>query len=332
MTLLVGIASLDDKAYRERPSAEERSPREGMPSTTDMLALYLEEIGAIPLLTTEEEATLVRRAHQGGQRAYQEPDERADMQGNCTPSRTQESEDARRKIIESNLRLVVSIASRYNGRGVPLPDLIREGNLGLLRATEKFDYRKGFRFSTYATWWIRQAVTRGLANQRRSVRIPVHIMGRASQISDATRRLSQELGREPTQEEIARETDLSAEQVQQAAKASLYPISLDQPIGPGYEPVVAELPEDGTEACPEDLTLRKLLCEEVRAALRGLTCRERRVICLRFGLGVSRDYTLEQIGRELGLTRERVRQIEMEALDKLRHDESFSESLRAFLR
>lgn len=331
MTGLIGSALDDETAQCEEPSTRAKAQAADVPVVTDLVTLYIQEIRSIPLLKADEEATLLRRIFEGAQQLGEPPDEQDDTRRDCAPTRTQEHEDARRKIIESNLRLVVSIASRYSGRGLPLSDLIEEGNLGLLTATEKFDYRKGCRFSTYATWWIRQAVTRGLANQNRTVRIPISMLTRMKQISEATHRLQQVLGREPTSEEIARQTDLSVEQVRQAMKSSLYPISLDQSLGSDDEAVVTEPAEHGATAHPDDLTFRKALREEIHTAMSRLTEKERRVVSLRFGLGTHQDHTLEEVGKEVGLTKERVRQIEVEALDKLRGDASLCASLRAFL-
>ena len=308
-----------------------REPRrEPTSGTDDSVAVYLRDIGAIPLLSAAEEVELARAIEQGKKAVHEldlplEGHERARVVHDV-----EAGERARRRMIESNLRLVVSIARRYSGRGMPLSDLIEEGNLGLMRATEKFDHTRGFRFSTYATWWIRQAVTRALASQSRVVRLPVHVSDMMNQVSKATTKLSQELGREPTSDEIAAEVHLAPERVREILKASQQPISLEQPYADGAEGAVAELIEDKNAQQPADEVSRELLRETVHSALRGLSDREQRVLSLRYGLVGDHTYTLEEVGRLLGVTRERIRQIEKEALWKLRQP-GRSEGLRSFL-
>lgn len=299
-------------------------------ASEDSVAVYLRDIGAIPLLTAAEEVTLAK-AIEAGKRAGQRLESSLGNEERALALREQEyGLGARRKMIESNLRLVVSIARRYSGRGLPLSDLIEEGNLGLMRATEKFDYHRGFRFSTYATWWIRQAVTRALASQSRIVRLPIHVSEMMNDVSKASHKLSQELGREPTNEEIAREVHLTPERVREIVKVSQQPVSLEQPFGRDGEGPVTEMVEDKAIGQPADRVTLAMLREEVRAALRGLTDREQRVIALRYGLSGEQLYTLEEVGKVMGVTRERIRQIEKEALWKLRQP-GRSESLRAFL-
>jgi RNA polymerase primary sigma factor len=298
--------------------------------TEDSVAVYLRDIGAIPLLSAAEEVELAKRI-EAGKRAAKDL-ELASSEGEraLLSAEAESGERARRRMIESNLRLVVSIARRYSGRGMPLSDLIEEGNLGLMRATEKFDYHKGYRFSTYATWWIRQAVTRALASQSRVVRLPVHVSDMMNQVSKASLKLSQELGREPTSEEISAEVHFAPERVREIVKASQQTVSLEQPYADGGEGVAAELIEDKNAEQPADQVARELLRETVHSALRRLTDREQRVLSLRYGLASDESYTLEEVGKMLGVTRERIRQIEKDALLKLRQAAS-GESLRAFL-
>jgi RNA polymerase primary sigma factor len=294
------------------------------------VAVYLRDIGAIPLLTAAEEVALARSIELGKHAGERLGEPLGGEARSLAIREKDQGEGARRKMIESNLRLVVSIARRYSGRGVPLSDLIEEGNLGLMRATEKFDYRKGYRFSTYATWWIRQAVTRALANQSRVVRLPVHVSEMMNHVSKASHKLSQELGREPTSDEIAAEVKLNPDRVREIVKASQQPISLEQPYGEGGEGVVAEMIEDKAVDQPVDQVSREMLREQVRSALDDLSERERKVLSLRYGLSGDRHFTLEEVGQVLGVTRERIRQIEQEALWKLRQQNA-AESLRAFL-
>ncbi len=300
------------------------------PVVEDSVAVYLRDIGIIPLLTAAEEVELAKSIELGKEASGRLNEDVSPAERRQIVQQAELGQQARRKMIESNLRLVVSIARRYSGRGMPLSDLIEEGNLGLMRATEKFDYMRGFRFSTYATWWIRQAVTRALASQSRVVRLPVHVSDLIGQVSRVTVQLSQELGREPTSEEIAREVDLQPARVREIVKAAQQPVSLEQPYNDGGEGTIADLIEDKGEAQPQDQVSREMLRETVHSALGSLTDREQRVLALRYGLAGDHIYTLEEIGKLLGVTRERIRQIEKEALYKLR-DPSHSESLRAFL-
>lgn len=326
--------SLDIKSPKEDTleveEVERVSALSSAPGGEDSVAVYLRDIGAIPLLTAAQEVELAKSIELGkaGMPRLNEelpPEERA-----LVVRQVESGERARRKMIESNLRLVVSIARRYSGRGMPLSDLIEEGNLGLMRATEKFEYTRGYRFSTYATWWIRQAVTRALASQSRVVRLPVHVSDIINQVSRVSLRLSQELGREATSVEIAAEVHLTPERVREIVKASQQPVSLEQPYNDGNDGTIAELVEDKAVEQPVDQVSREMLRETVRSALRSLSEREQRVLSLRYGLTEDHAYTLEEVGKLLGVTRERIRQIEKEALWKLRQP-GHSEHLLPFL-
>jgi len=260
----------------------------------DPVRMYLKEIGKIPLLSAEEEVELAKRMEQG------------DM-------------EAKRKLIESNLRLVVSIAKKYIGRGMLFLDLIQEGNLGLIRAVEKFDYRKGYKFSTYATWWIRQAITRAIADQARTIRIPVHMVETINKLQRVSRQLVQELGREPTIEEIAEAMEMPPEKVEEIMKVAQDPVSLETPIGEEEDSHLGDFIEDKIIPSPSEAAAKQLLKEQLEAVLNTLSKREREVLKLRFGLEDGRPSTLEEVGKRFGVTRERIRQIESKALRKLRH-------------
>ncbi len=277
---------------------------EGM-SIDDPVRMYLREIGRVPLLSAAQEVALAKRMEAG-------------------------DEEARRHLTEANLRLVVSVAKKYIGRGMSLLDLIQEGNIGLIRAVEKFDFRKGFKFSTYATWWIRQAITRAIADQARTIRIPVHMVETINRLIRTSRRLVQELGRDPTSDEIAREMGLPAEKVREIIKISQEPVSLETPIGEEEDSHLGDFIEDQKALAPADAASHQLLKEQVEDVLDSLTQRERRVLQLRFGLDDGRSRTLEEVGREFGVTRERIRQIEAKALRKLRHP-SRSKKLKDYL-
>ncbi len=296
----------------------------------DAVGMYLQEIGPIPLLTAAEEVELAKRIEAGRLAAERlEGDLNAEERSLALLERDS-GEAARRKMIECNLRLVVSIARRYGGRGLPLADLIAEGNLGLMRATEKFDYHKGFRFSTYATWWIRQSVSRGIMGQSRVVRLPVHVSDMLNQVSKASIKLQQELSREPTLSELAEETGLTVEWVRDVLEASQQPLSLEQPLGTAADGMLGELIEDRSAEQPSESATRGLLREQLGVILHNLAARERQVINLRYGLDGGEHRTLEDVGKLLGLTRERIRQIEKEALRKLQQPE-LSGPLRAFV-
>lgn len=263
-------------------------------SVNDPVRMYLKEIGKIPLLTPEEEIELALKMEKG-------------------------SEEAKRRLAEANLRLVVSIAKKYVGRGMLFLDLIQEGNLGLIKAVEKFDYRKGFKFSTYATWWIRQAITRAIADQARTIRIPVHMVETINKLIRISRQLVQELGREPTPEEIAHEMGITEERVREILKIAQEPVSLETPIGEEDDSHLGDFIEDQDVQAPAEAAAFGLLKEQLDDVLETLTPREKKVLKLRFGLDDGRSRTLEEVGQVFGVTRERIRQIEAKALRKLRH-------------
>ena len=273
-------------------------------SIEDPVRMYLKEIGKVPLLTADEEVDLARRMADG-------------------------DEDAKKRLAEANLRLVVSIAKRYVGRGMLFLDLIQEGNLGLIKAVEKFDYQKGFKFSTYATWWIRQAITRAIADQARTIRIPVHMVETINKLIRVSRQLLQELGREPTPEEIAEELDMPVERVREILKISQEPVSLETPIGEEEDSHLGDFIQDDNVPVPAEAA-QTLLKEQLDEVLDTLTEREQKVLRLRFGMNDGRARTLEEVGKEFDVTRERIRQIEAKALRKLRHP-SRSRKLRDYL-
>ena len=267
-------------------------------SSDDPVRLYLKEIGKYPLLTTEEEIALAKQIAEG------------------TP---EEQAAAKKKLSEANLRLVVSIAKRYVGRGMQFLDLIQEGNLGLIKAAEKFDYTKGYKFSTYATWWVRQAITRAIADQARTIRIPVHMVETINKLIRVNRQLAQELGRDPTPAEIAKEMGISESKVREIIKIAQEPVSLETPIGEEEDSHLGDFIPDDDAPAPAEAAARTLMKEQLLNALKTLTPREEMVLKLRFGLEDGRQRTLEEVGREFKVTRERIRQIEAKALRKLRH-------------
>jgi RNA polymerase primary sigma factor len=301
--------------------------------TNDPVRMYLKEIGKVPLLTAKEEVDLAKRIEKGeaaaaklagkGNRLGREEKRRLKQLA-------EDGQAAKRKLVEANLRLVVSIAKRYVGRGMLFLDLIQEGNLGLIRAVEKFDFRKGFKFSTYATWWIRQAITRAIADQARTIRIPVHMVETINKLIRVQRQLLQDLGREPMPEEIAREMQLTPEKVREILKVSQEPVSLETPIGEEEDSQLGDFIEDQEAVIPANAASFVLLQDQLREVLDSLSERERRVIELRFGLKSGHPRTLEEVGRVFGVTRERIRQIESKTLSKLRHP-SRSHKLKDYL-
>ena len=274
-------------------------------SIEDPVRMYLKEIGKVPLLSAEREIELAQRMEEG-------------------------DEDAKKELAEANLRLVVSIAKRYVGRGMLFLDLIQEGNLGLIKAVEKFDYHKGYKFSTYATWWIRQAITRAIADQARTIRIPVHMVETINKLIRVSRQLLQELGREPTPEEIAKELDMPVERVREILKISQEPVSLETPIGEEEDSHLGDFIQDDNVPVPAEAAAQTLLKEQLDEVLDTLTEREQKALRLRFGMNDGRARTLEEVGKEFDVTRERIRQIEAKALRKLRHP-SRSRKLRDYL-
>ena len=295
-------------------------------SLDDPVRMYLREIGRVPLLNAEEEVRLAQLMERGKQERV-----RAEHL-KVAPHRKfiLDGEEAQRRLTEANLRLVVSVAKKYIGRGMNLLDLIQEGNIGLIRAVEKFDYTKGYKFSTYATWWIRQAITRAIADQARTIRIPVHMVETINRLIRISRRLLQDLGREPTSEEIAEQMEISAEKVREIIKVSQEPVSLETPIGEEDDSHLGDFLEDQTALAPAEAASHQLLKEQVEDVLDSLTERERKVLQLRFGLDDGRSRTLEEVGKEFHVTRERIRQIEAKALRKLRHP-SRSRKLKDYL-
>ncbi|HET6895891.1 MAG TPA: RNA polymerase sigma factor RpoD [Candidatus Baltobacteraceae bacterium] len=299
----------EDKAEEaEEPSEEQLSA--GL-SLDDPVRMYLKEIGRVPLLSMEDEKNLAMRIEAG--------EKELARNGSANQVIVVQGEEAKRQLTEANLRLVVSIAKKYVGRGMQFLDLIQEGNLGLIRAVEKFDYRKGYKFSTYATWWIRQAITRALADQARTIRIPVHMVETINRLIKISRQLLQELGRDPSVEEIAAEMGLTPEKVREVIKISQEPISLETPIGEEEDSHLGDFIEDQEAVAPAEAASVMLLKEKMQDVLQNLTERERKVLVLRFGLEDGHQRTLEEVGQEFGVTRERIRQIEAKALRKLRH-------------
>ena len=274
-------------------------------SIEDPVRMYLKEIGKVPLLSAEEEIDLAKRMAEG-------------------------DESAKKRLAEANLRLVVSIAKKYVGRGMPFLDLIQEGNMGLMKAVDKFDYSKGYKFSTYATWWIRQAITRAIADQARTIRIPVHMVETINKLIRVSRQLLQELGREPTPEEIAAQLDMPVERVREILKISQEPVSLETPIGEEEDSHLGDFIQDDNVPVPAEAAAQTLLKEQLDEVLDTLTEREQKVLRLRFGMNDGRARTLEEVGKEFDVTRERIRQIEAKALRKLRHP-SRSRKLRDYL-
>ncbi len=287
----------------ERKNKKRQSDHEDIPKdlknikgigVDDTVRMYLREIGKFPLLTSEEEVVLAKRVIAGDMRA-------------------------KHKLVNSNLRLVVSIAKKYTGRGMLFLDLVQEGNLGLIRAVEKFDYRKGYKFSTYATWWIRQAITRAIADQARTIRIPVHMVETINRLRKTSRQLLQRLGRKPTEKEIARKSHISVDKVREIIKVSQVPLSLEMPIGDEDSSRLGDFVEDGTIQAPDEIVMHSMLHDDLENVMSSLTDREKTVLKLRFGLEDGHPRTLEEVGKVFAVTRERIRQIEAKALRKLKH-------------
>lgn len=300
----VQVTTEIEKGYEKTAEESENSFTE-RGNAEDPVRMYLKEIGRIPLLSSEEEIELAKRMEEG-------------------------DEEAKKKLSEANLRLTVSIAKRYSGRGMQFLDLIQEGNLGLIKAVEKFDYRKGYKFSTYATWWIRQSITRAIADQARTIRIPVHMVETMNRVNRTSRRLLQEYGREPTPEEIAEAMNLPVERVLEISKISQEPVSLETPIGEEEDSHLGDFIQDEHIPVPADEAAHTLLREQLEKVMDTLSEREQKVLALRFGLEDGKPHTLEEVGREFQVTRERIRQIEAKALRKLRHP-TRSRKLRDFL-
>ena len=300
----VQVTAEIEKGYEKTAEESENSFTE-RGNAEDPVRMYLKEIGRIPLLSSEEEIELAKRMEEG-------------------------DEEAKKKLSEANLRLTVSIAKRYSGRGMQFLDLIQEGNLGLIKAVEKFDYRKGYKFSTYATWWIRQSITRAIADQARTIRIPVHMVETMNRVNRTSRRLLQEYSREPTPEEIAEAMNLPVERVLEISKISQEPVSLETPIGEEEDSHLGDFIQDEHIPVPADEAAHTLLREQLEKVMDTLSEREQKVLALRFGLEDGKPHTLEEVGREFQVTRERIRQIEAKALRKLRHP-TRSRKLRDFL-
>ena len=294
-----------EKEYEGKREDESEILHSERGSAEDPVRMYLKEIGRIPLLSSEEEIELAKRMEMG-------------------------DEEAKKKLSEANLRLTISIAKRYSGRGMQFLDLIQEGNLGLIKAVEKFDYRKGYKFSTYATWWIRQSITRAIADQARTIRIPVHMVETMNRVNRTSRRLLQEYGREPTPEEIAVTMNLPVERILEVSKISQEPVSLETPIGEEEDSHLGDFIQDEHVPVPSEEAAHTLLREQLEEVMDTLSDREQKVLALRFGLEDGKPHTLEEVGRDFQVTRERIRQIEAKALRKLRHP-TRSRKLRDFL-
>jgi len=317
----------------DRPSSDARGS-----GTSDPVRMYLKEIGRVPLLSGPEEVDLAMRIEAGAHASEHLADLSASgviatldfAERRAQERAVRDGEEAKAELIQANLRLVVSIAKRYVGRGMLFLDLIQEGNLGLMRAVEKFDYTKGFKFSTYATWWIRQAITRAIADQARTIRIPVHMVESIHKVHRIQRQMLQELEREPTVEEIAEKVDMSPVRVREILRISQDPLSLDSPVGEEDDSFLGDFIEDASAEAPAEVAARLMLNSAVLEALGELSDRERQVVRLRFGLEDGQARTLEEVGREFGVTRERIRQIESKTLAKLRHPHR-SQKLRDYL-
>ena len=320
------------KSKSERADDERLDSQQAAQIAADSVRLYLQEIGETDLLTMQEEVWLAKRMERGLVAEEQlasdvtlSLEDREEFEYN-----RKDGEDAREHLIRANLRLVVSVAKKYVGRGLSFLDLIQEGNIGLMKATDKFDYMRGYKFSTYATWWIRQAITRAISDQSRTIRLPVHVGETINRVKKMSHRLQQIYEREPTHEEIASAMDLPEDKVRQVLEVSRHPVSLEAPVGQDGDAFLGDFIEDDSTPAPLELASQQLLKSQIGEALYKLTERERRIIILRFGLEDGRFRTLEEVGKEFGITRERIRQIEAKALRKLRHP-SYSRKLRGYL-
>jgi RNA polymerase primary sigma factor len=329
------VESVDDQEPKKEEASVEISPADidlTAIDVDDSISLYLKEIGRIPLLTAEQEVSLAKRME-----AAVDARRRLRKNGRLSLDTREElkwiirdGRAAKEHLIKANSRLVVSVAKKYVGRGVPFLDLIQEGNIGLIRAVKKFDYHRGYKFSTYATWWIRQAVTRAIADQGRTIRVPVHMYEQINRLARVSRQLVQELGRDPTTEEIAGELGVSPKKVERTIKVSQRPLSLEMPVGEEDDSFLGDFIEDSDAPSPTDQASQQLLREQIDDIFASLTPREVRILQLRFGLVDGYSYTLEEVGKKFGVTRERIRQIEAQALGRLRHP-SRSRKLRDFL-
>ena len=333
---VVAVEEKPVKAPAKRKPRRKVETTASAPLTSDPVRMYLKEIGKVSLLTARQEVDLAMKIEAGLEAlaTLEEAAEKGITLERAEKRRLERIErigvEAKKQLVEANLRLVVSIAKRYVGRGMLFLDLIQEGNLGLIRAVEKFDYGKGFKFSTYATWWIRQAITRAIADQARTIRIPVHMVETINKLIRIQRQLLQELGREPTPEEIGEKMEMTAERVREILKISQEPVSLETPIGEEEDSQLGDFIEDGEAVVPPDAASFSMLQEQLAKVLDSLSERERKVIELRFGLEDGHPRTLEEVGREFGVTRERIRQIESKTLCKLRHP-SRSSRLKDYL-
>lgn len=337
--ITVGEAGEERAAQVEKPGATVESEEDKGAEVFDLsaididdsISLYLKEIGQVPLLTAEEEVRLAKKMERGRRaRRRLARGEVTDENREPLEKLVEEGKAAQEHLVKANSRLVVSVAKKYIGRGVPFLDLIQEGNIGLIRAVNKFDYRRGYKFSTYATWWIRQAVTRAIADQGRTIRVPVHMYEQINKLTRTSRQLVQELGREPTIEEMAEELDIPLRKVERIMRVAQRPLSLETPVGEEEDSYLGDFIEDVETVAPVDAASRSLLREELDETLSSLTPREVRILQLRFGLVDGYSYTLEEVGRKFGVTRERIRQIEAHALGRLRHP-SRSRRLRDYL-
>ncbi len=320
MTLLAAVVKKEDCPATSVETVMENVLEDVIEEVDDNISLYLKEIGRIPLLNQQEEIALANLMEQGNEaRTWLKQNHTTPEEKELLTQRIWAGEKARHHLIEANSRLVVSIAKQYIGRGVSFLDLIQEGNIGLLRAVEKFDHQRGYKFSTYATWWIRQAITRAIADQSRTIRVPVHMSERINNLRRVSHRLAQEMGREPNTDELAAELNTSRRMVERLMRIAQHPLSLEMPLADEEEVSLADFIEDSQTPTPSDAATDKLLREQIDDILSSLSPREDMVLQLRFGLKDGQPHTLEEVGRKFGVTRERIRQIEAGALRKLRH-------------